>query len=224
MICFTLMYPGSLYCSACQTYERLLGCRGSARADQGALLGYQLPLVVFSILFNIPKFFEFSTESYFSEEDLLHLPYVAPTEFRSSPDYKPCVLGAQLVFSGVLPITSVLVLNLLLHKASSPLGDRPALARQWLGPVLLVSCHLPRVVLNAYELSLAHPSTLPLHLAWLVDLSHLLLTLAAASTTTTALLQDTSLSKVARGSLTRWRLPADQEVGEEEGTEVLTLC
>jgi len=214
----------SLYCTAASTCERWLRTSGTCRSNQGALFGYILPFSTFAIIFNLPKFFEFSTESYFSEEDRAHLPYVAPTQYRQSSDYAAVVLGTSLLFTGLLPLTAVIVLTYLSRQIiiTAPHESNRRRFLAWPSALLLLLCHLPRIGLNIYEMSLVEPSALPLHLAWLVDLSHLLLALASASNCLTFLAQETSLTKIARELLplsTVTRLLKSEEEGMVVGNE-----
>jgi len=225
----SISLTASLYCTAASTCERWLQTNGSCRSNQGAIFGYILPLSTFAVIFNLPKFFEFSTETYFSEEDRAHLPYVAPTKYRQSSDYAAIVLGTSLLFTGLIPLTTVSVLTLLGYCQGF---NSPHERRRWRlalpAAFLLIVCHSPRIGLNIYEMSLVEPSSLPLHLAWLVDLSHLLLAIASATNSLALLSQESSLTMMAKELLLVTRLLGGkgedmvvaEEADEDEGSSI----
>ena len=69
------------------------------------------PVILFSLLYNIPRYFEL-TLLYGPYEDEI---YVAPSAMRSHPLYVQIyVIWINLVFMGIIPYASLIILNLLI--------------------------------------------------------------------------------------------------------------
>jgi len=60
--CTSGAMTGSLYLVISLCVERVLAMPRIALNNKGALLGYVLPVSAFSIIYNLPKFFAFSTQ------------------------------------------------------------------------------------------------------------------------------------------------------------------
>jgi len=184
----SIALTGSLYGTIALSVERYLHITNSVHQDKGAVFGYVLPVLAFSICFNFPKFFEFSTEFDFLEEREEYLPVLKATHFRESGEYSFYVLGANTVFMGILPFTCLIILNVVI---ALQLRTKLELQRNNDASIAIIVSslvtlqllsHFPRMLLNIYELIMTFSSSsLSLSYSWLVDLSHLLLVIAASS-------------------------------------------
>ena len=82
--------------------------------------GYMVPTVIFSVLFNVPKFFELE-ENYilWQDEDGFNLTRIEfkPTELRLHPDYSYYYVNlVQLIVKGILPFGALVFLNLGIYR------------------------------------------------------------------------------------------------------------
>jgi len=221
----------SVYCVVALTLERYLHIARPQASNKGSFFGYILPVMVFSLLYNAPKFFEFTTE-YTRNKNRELVPHVRATDFRKNVDYSLYVLGSNFIFMGLLPfllLTSLTILHSLRVKRYYHVGERGyesmAVLLYSIVVVQLV-CHAPRTGLNIFEiyqamtggsLSLSHP--------WLVDLSHLLLTISSASNVIIFTVQDNRFRSLITADLKKvlflYRQSENSnEVLEEESTLV----
>ena len=85
-----------------------LEMENSKRAQVKRFLKYLLPVVLFSILFNIPKFFDVHSKHNDETERLeFHM-----TKFRLHPDYMIYYIGvAQLIVTVIIPFVTIIYLN-----------------------------------------------------------------------------------------------------------------
>jgi len=186
----------SVYCVVAITVERYLFLARPSHSNKGSFFGYILPVLVFSLIYNAPKFFEFRTE-YLENESRELVPHVRATEFRKNVDYSFYVLGSNFIFMSVLPFSILICLTALhSHRASQYFStgerwDQSMSALLYSIVVVELVCHAPRTALNMFEIyqamtggsmSLAHP--------WVVDLSHLLLAISSASSLIIFTVQD----------------------------------
>ena len=79
---------------------------------------YFVPILVFSILYNVPKFFELGRTNAGSITQIHHsyelLNYVAPTEMRNNPIYFHIYfVWCNLIFNGIIPFILLITLNIL---------------------------------------------------------------------------------------------------------------
>lgn len=200
--------------------------------NKGSFLGYILPLSVFSVFFNIPKFFELKTE--YVERKGQFLPFVLPTEMRKSPEYSYYTIGSGFFFIGLIPLLGLIILNSLAVKNKRSTGggdtsgyraDRVSTSLLFGVVFLMVGCHLPRTILNVYEMYLASISEeLKFPYPWLVDVSHLFLALSSTLNIVIYSLQDTIFRENFRCGMRRlWSVcschPLGNSLTQEESAE-----
>jgi len=206
-ICFT----ASLYCLVALSFERYFAITNSSQVNKGSFFGYILPVLTFSICFNFPKFFEYSTKISRNNRP----PQVYATEFRESSDYTYYILGSGLFFLGILPFAILIFLNLKIIE-----GIKKNTAAQKLSMNLflfgLVGVQLisntPRNILNVSEICLhwlGSDMTGFQEFSWVVDLSHLLLALSASSNVLVFSIQDrtfrTSITEELESAISLYR-------------------
>ena len=122
---------GALYCQMAFTVERyLVVCHPLyLHAKQWSVKRYIIPLVAFSVVYNLPKFFEIKTsfcDSTLKHESENHAtnewiidhnvngPYYYPTEMRRNYLYKTIYLtGMNIVFMLICPFLVLILLNVL---------------------------------------------------------------------------------------------------------------
>jgi len=214
----SIALTASLYMVVAASIERYLQLTQPRHSDKGSFLGYVLPVVIFSAIYNIPKFFEFYTT--YSGSD--SLPSLQVSEFRKNSDYSKYVLGSNFVFMGLLPFTVLIVLNFCIYKRM----HSPSAAHQYestkmgalLFTIVLVQLlsHLPRTALNFYEIYMTlFIGDVTLSQPWLVDISHLSLALASSSNVAILAAQDLKFRAVLvsdiKGVITRYRLISSSE-------------
>jgi len=190
----SIMLTASVYTVVCLSVERLLHLRAPRWSDKGALLGYILPVLVFSTFYNFPKFFEFTT-IYLQNGPA----YPEATEFRRNPDYSLYVLTVNCVVMGLLPFSLLIWMNIsitsYINRSSG--SDETKMREKSMKSLLLaivvvqLVCHAPRTGLNIYEMVMAFQGY-PVYLdePWLIDVSHLLLVLAASCNVVIVAVQD----------------------------------
>jgi len=221
----------SVYCVVTLALERYLHLSTPTHSNRGSFFGYILPVMVFSLFYNGPKFFEFTTQ-YRLRGDSDWEPYVQATQFRKNVDYSFYVLGSNFIFMGVIPVSILISLTILISRrvnqyfATVHMCDQSMSVLLYSIVVVQIVCHTPRTALNVYEiyqalttgeLYLSHP--------WLVDLSHLMLAVSSASNVVICTLQDmrfrtllvNDLKKVL--FLYRSSNSSTEELEEEEGLE-----
>jgi hypothetical protein len=84
-------------------------------------LKYTVPVVIFSVMFNLPKFFEFTLEKVEIENYLTNLTEirlkVMPTDLRLDDNYVYYYVNwSRLVVTGLVPLLSLGVLNLAIYR------------------------------------------------------------------------------------------------------------
>jgi len=187
---------GSVYCVIALATERYLHLTRPQDSNKGSFFGYILPVLVFSLLYNAPKFFEFTTDYRINKKSEME-PYVRATEFRKNVDYSLYVLGSNFIFMGILPFSILICLTCLVsyrlrhYFRSQERPDHSLFLLLFSIVVVQLVCHTPRTGLNIYEIyqaltggdmSLTHP--------WLVDISHLMLAISSASNVIIFTVQD----------------------------------
>jgi len=186
----------SVYCVIALAVERYLHIARHQASNKGSFFGYILPVMAFSLLYNAPKFFEFTTV-YTKNKNREVIPSVRATEFRKNVDYSFYVLGSNFIFMGVLPLTILSCLTIL-HSVRVRKYFPPGERRYESMAVLLYSivivqlvCHAPRTGLNIFEIYQAMTGgSISLTYPWIVDLSHLLLAISSASNVIIFTIQD----------------------------------
>lgn len=113
-ICFT----ANAYITVAVSLERYLTiCRPFYhRAHSWRAPAYFVPILAFSILFNVPRFFELSWVDAGNKTQIGHsyelLNYVEPTDMRNNPIYvQVYFVWCNFIFSGVLPFLLLITLN-----------------------------------------------------------------------------------------------------------------
>jgi len=173
---------GSLYLVMSLCIEKVLTMPGRNMGNKGAFLGYILPTALFSTFYNLPKFFEYSTQ--FMEEGSAVIPYIHPTTFRQNEDYSFYVLGADLIFLGLVPLTVFLICSILLYLGG---GDTNNIVVYTI-VIIQIASHAPRTGLNicdiyqSYNNNNNNNNNNTMHHPWLLDISHLLLTISSSVT------------------------------------------
>ena len=84
---------GSVYCVIALATERYLHLTRPQDSNKGSFFGYILPVLVFSLLYNAPKFFEFTTDYRINKKRLDILSQIA---FNSSSCLKQNNLSRNL--------------------------------------------------------------------------------------------------------------------------------
>ena len=160
----------------------LLGCcGGSGEATSWAMI---VGTVVISILYNIPKFFEYRTvmiDGFGAVNE--------PTDLRTSKFYVfYYILVSNSIFMGALPMLTMIILNILVikevnkaNKQRDTLTERQqrttTVAAMLMAIVLVfVICHSVRFFLNIYEVFNGYQH-LPILIDYLISVSHWLLIL-----------------------------------------------
>ena len=172
-------------------------------------LGYILPIVLFSIIYNIPKFFEIETVYLEHEEwgldtngtnssTIIVYPWLNATALRRDPAYsKYVVFILNFVVMGLIPVLLLSVLNFFIYRSisratashnniSSAHRRDGTMARLLMAIVIVfLCCHSTKIIVNFYEaLQMVQSGELTEHPAWvmlLVKVNHLLLTINSAA-------------------------------------------
>jgi len=186
---------GSLYTILATSVERFLQLIKPQHGNQGSFFGYILPVAVFSLIYNAPKFMEFRT-SFTTDTSGQQTPHVVVTEFRSNINYSYYVLGANFIFMGALPFSLLTVCTVKISRIFRALVSTEETTMVTLLYALVtvqLICYTPRTALNVYEfyLALTYHEMFLSH-KWLVDLSHLMLAVATASNVAILAAQDLS--------------------------------
>jgi len=154
-LCFLV----SLYTVIATSVERVLQLRKPEQANKGSFLAYILPVLVFSVIYNIPKCFEFKT--LFNEDT--GLPEIGVQDFRKNVQYTYYIHGSNLVFLGVLPFAILIVCHANIHRNFKFILTTEEYARSTMLRVLdtMVIVQLvgrtPKTALDAYELLMVIP-------------------------------------------------------------------
>ena len=94
---------------------------GSGLSNLKSLLKYMCPVILFSVLFNLPKFFEYHLDEmeYFNVENNrteIHLK-LTPTELRLNANYVFYYINlSRFVVSGLFPFISLTFLHLAIYR------------------------------------------------------------------------------------------------------------
>ena len=172
-------------------------------------LGYILPIVLFSVIYNIPKFFEIETVYLEHEEwgldtngtnssTIIVYPWLNATALRRDPAYsKYVVFILNFVVMGLIPVLLLSVLNFFIYRSisratashnniSSAHRRDGTMARLLMAIVIVfLCCHSTKIIVNFYEaLEMVQSGELTEHPAWvmlLVKVNHLLLTINSAA-------------------------------------------
>jgi len=148
---------GSVYCVVALALERYLHLSRPDCSNKGSFFGYILPVLAFSVFYNAPKFFEFTT-AYSLNENSEMMPHVRATEFRKNIDYSFYVLGSNFIFMGLLPFSLLISLNIVISRRVGQYftnEERPDHSMSMLLYCIVIvqtACHTPRTALNIYEI------------------------------------------------------------------------
>ena len=117
------------------------------------LLQYLIPVTFFSLLFNVPKFFEHEVKMPEVGEW-----FVAPTQLSYNSTYGTYDCISKLIVLGILPFTTFSIFNVRIYKEVSKLKKRKEKQEACLCIILIFIvltffiCHLPRLLLNIHEI------------------------------------------------------------------------
>ena len=117
------------------------------------LLQYLLPVTLFSVLFNVPKFFEHEVKMPELEEW-----FVAPTQLSYNSTYGTYDCLSKLIVLGILPFTTFSIFNVRIYKEVIKLRKRKEKQEAVLCIILIFIvltffiCHSPRLLLNIHEI------------------------------------------------------------------------
>jgi len=178
--CTSVAMTGSLYLVVSLCVERVLAMPGISMGNKGALLGYILPTALFAIFYNLPKFFALSTRHL--EDENGFMPYIHPTSFQQNQEYSYFVLGADLIFLGIVPMCVLLSCVALLYR-----GGGYSNIYVYVIVAIQLASHAPRNALNICDIYQSYNNNNnnnnhALHPHWLLDISHLLLTISSSIT------------------------------------------
>jgi hypothetical protein len=171
----SIAMTGSIYMTLVLAFERYLATSHPItyqRFSSGSIyIGYLkwyllcvLPVTLFSILFNVPSFFEFSVSYYedFNSNSTATEHYLTPTELRLNHSYVTYYTNyGKLFFTGIVPFLGLLFFNIMVFLQMKKLmrfSDQSRSQKEYeLARVLVVIvlvfliCHIPRLGLNLYE-------------------------------------------------------------------------
>ena len=120
------------------------------------LMQYLLPVTLFSLLFNVPKFFEHEVKMPELEEEEEW--FVAPTQLSYNSTYGTYDCLSKLVVLGILPFITFSIFNVRIYKEVIKLRKRKEKQESSLCIILIFIvltffiCHLPRLLLNIHEI------------------------------------------------------------------------
>ena len=171
----SIAMTGSIYMTLVLAFERYLSTTHPItyqRFSSGSIyIGYLkwyllcvLPVTLFSILFNVPSFFEFSVSYYedFNSSSTATEHYLTPTELRLNPAYVTYYTHyGKLFITGIVPFMGLGFCNIMvflqmtkLMRFSDQTGSQKEyeLARVLMVIVLVfIICHIPKLGLNLEE-------------------------------------------------------------------------
>ena len=117
------------------------------------LLQYLLPVTIFSILFNVPKFLEHEVVRPQQGEW-----FVVPTQLSYNSTYGTYDCASKLIILGILPFTIFSIVNVRIYREVSKLRKRKEKQEANLCIILIFIvltffiCHSPRLLLNIHEI------------------------------------------------------------------------
>jgi len=201
---------GSVYSVVAVAVERFLTvCFPFQQCQMWNGLGYIIPIIMFSILYNLVKFFEIET-IYLTHEEWNTLdngtnisttiiyPWLNATDLRRDPAYSEYVVFVlNFIVMGLLPVLLLSGLNFMIYRSisratkthnniSSAHRRDNTMARLLMAIVIVfLCCHSTKIIVNFYEaLQMVRFGTLSEHPGWimlLVKMNHLLLTINSAT-------------------------------------------
>jgi len=200
---------GSVYSVVAVAVERFITvCFPFQQCQMWNGLGYIIPIILFSILYNLVKFFEIETIYLTHEEWVTYdngtnisttiiYPWLNATNLRRDPAYSEYVVFVlNFIVMGLLPVLLLSGLNFLIYRSisratathnniSSAHRRDNTMARLLMAIVIVfLSCHSTKIIVNFYEaLQMVRFGTLSEHPGWimlLVKVNHLLLTINSA--------------------------------------------
>jgi len=201
---------GSVYTVVAVAIERFLTvCFPFKQCHMCNGLGYILPIIAFSILYNTTKFFEIET-IYLEHTDyqldsngtnistVVIYPWLNATDLRQDPAYaKYVVFILNFVVMGLVPVLMLAVLNFFIYRSisratathnniSSAHRRDGTMARLLMAIVVVfLCCHSTKIIVNFYEaVQMVQYGRLEEHPAWvmiLVKVNHVLLTINSAT-------------------------------------------
>jgi len=200
---------GSVYSVVAVAIERFLTvCFPFQQCQMCNGLGYIVPIVLFSVLYNLVKFFEIETVYLEHEEWMVdsngtnisttvQYPWMNATDLRRNPVYAEYVVFVlNFVVMGLVPVLLLAGLNFLIYRSisratathnniSSAHRRDTTMARLLMAIVVVfLCCHSTKIVVNFYEaLQMIRYGELSEQPGWmepLIKVNHLLLTINSA--------------------------------------------
>jgi len=163
-------HSGSVYSVMAISLERFYNICKPNKRSLGSILngqGYIFAIIVFSVVYNIIKFFEFETVTSVMKDDLtgkIHeFPQMNRSEIRQDPLFATPLLILNSLVVGVVPIAALTYLHIritsTMNKTSLARSRMCSIRRQnhtmialLTGiVVVLVVCHTPKTVIDIYE-------------------------------------------------------------------------
>jgi len=201
--CTHIALTGSVYTVVAVALERFYNICRPFNRNLGSVWnghGYIITIILFSVIYNIYKFFEFETVMIYQEDELsgeiIEMPSMNLTVLRNDPVYATSLLVINTTVVGVIPILVLTYLNFsiirtmkkntLVHNkiCSEERRDQAMIALLSGIVVVLIVCHTPKTVINIYEsYQMIVYGSLRYEPLWgkvLIKLSHLLLCLSSA--------------------------------------------
>jgi len=201
---------GSVYSVVAVAVERFITvCFPFRKCQMWNGLGYIIPIILFSILYNLVKFFEIETIYLTHEEWVTYdngtnistttvFPWLNATNLRRDPAYAEYVVFVlNFLVMGLLPVLLLSCLNFMIYRSisrattthnniSSAHRRDNTMARLLMAIVIVfLSCHSTKIIVNFYEaLQMVRFGKLSEHPEWimlLVKVNHLLLTINSAT-------------------------------------------
>jgi len=184
----SIFYTASMYNVVGVAVERYISIAKPNLKNQGAFLGYIFPILVFSVLYNFPRFFELEVNTDHGRAILM------PTAMMRTDEYRYYLITTNLIFTGLLPCLVLVVLSCIVSRelmdATHSNRDRCSGFMLSSLVVVLVVCHAPRNVLNIYELILRVFPGPPSPPPWMMDVNHIFLALTSSCNLQIFLVQD----------------------------------
>ena len=153
---------GSIFSTVGVTLERFIAVNWphyynqvikNVSSHKHRLLQYLIPIILLSILFNVPKFLE--SQILYDQDGL---PYNFPTDLRFDYLYNALYhCWFRLIFLGIIPFAVISCLNIRIYCAIKKLRKRKEKQEECLCIILITIvvvffvCNLPRLILNIHE-------------------------------------------------------------------------